>query len=184
MKKIFVLAMAVAFAFALTASAEEVVKVKEEVKKDGTTKIEAKATDKAAGTKETVKVEEKGDVVKIKAKETDKVAGTTEKTKIKEEGTKVSGKDVVKHKHGDVATDTVKFEKYEANGDYIYVVKEDKLVRMNHKLSDNMKKDMMKLKKGDVIQITSTYQMSPEEVAVVTGLVPAPAAKVEEKKAK
>ena len=146
MKKIMMLAVAVVFAFALTAGAEEVVKVKETTK---------------------------GDVKKVEVKATDKAAGTKEKLTVKEEGSQVAGKDVVKHKKGDIAKDTVKFEKYEANGDYIYVVKDNKVVRMNHKLSDNVKKDMLKLKKGDAITITSTYQMTPEEVAVITDLAPA-----------
>jgi len=183
MKKIMVLAVAAVFAFALAANAEEKVEVKEKVKKDGTTKMEVKAVDKEAGTKEKIKVTEKKDgEVKIKATEKDKVAGTKETLKVKEDGTTVKGKDVVKHKQGKVVTDTVKFEKYEANGDYIYVVKEDKVVRMKHKLSDNMKKDMLKLKKGDKVTITSTYEMTPDEVAVVTGLTAAPAANADQKK--
>ena len=169
MKKILGLAVAMVFAFALTANAEEVVKVKEQTKGD-TTKVEVKAKDKAAGTKEDVKVVETADKTTVKAKETDKAAGTKEKLTVKEEGSTVAGKDVVKHKHGDVAKETVKFEKYEAKGDYIYVVKDNKLVRMNHKLSDNMKQDMLKLKKGDTVTITSTYQMTPEEVATITGI--------------
>ena len=141
MKKIVMLVVAVAFAFALTANAAETVKVTETTKGDTTT---VKAVEKAPGQKET-----------LKATET---------------GTTVKGTITDKEKKGEVAKETVKFEKYEAQGDYIYVVKDNKVIRAKHALSDSMKKDMLNLKKGDQITVTSTYPLSTEQVATITGL--------------
>lgn len=159
MKKIMAFAVVVAVAFAFTAWA-------------GTTKTEEK-----------VKVEEKGGVTTVKA--TEKSPGTKEKLTVTKEGTTVTGKDVTKTKAGDVAKDTVQFEKYEAAGDYIYVVKDTKVIRLKHALNDSMKKDMLTYKKGDPITVTSTYPLTANEVAVITGIekaqkaaapVPTPAA--------
>lgn len=144
MKKLMAAVVVVAVALAFSAYAGDTkteVKVKEDAK-TGTTTV--KATEKSAGEKETLKV--------------------------KEQGTTVSGKDVIKTKAGDVAKDTVSFEKYEANGDYIYVVKDSKVIRLKHTLNESMKKDMLGMKKGDAITVTSTHPLTAGEVAVITGL--------------
>lgn len=151
MKKLFVavLAVAVAVAFSATVFAADAnpaapgaVKVQEKVKVEGgTVKVEEKA--KAPGEKE-----------KIKATE-NLTTGA------------VQGTDVTKMKHGDVAkvTDTFKFQKLE--GDYIYVMKEDKTLRVKHQLSDNAKKNMLTKKTGDTITITSTHPLTHQDLAVV-----------------
>lgn len=142
MKKLMtlVVAVAVALAFSMMAQAEE-------------TKV---------------KVEEKGGTTTVKA--TEKSPGTKETLKATEQGTTVTGKDVVKSKTGPVAKETVAFEKYEAQGDYIYVVKDTKVIRLKHTLNDSMKKDMMGLKKGDTVTITSTHPLTAGEVAIITAL--------------
>ena len=145
MKKFLV--VAVVLAFAMSAWAE-----------DGKTTLK-------------VKEETKGGVTEIKVKE--KSPGVVEKAKIEEKGTTLNVTDKTKMKAGNVAKDTVKFEKYEANGDWVYVMKDDKLIRVKHSLSDNVKKDMLKLKKGDTINITSTYPLTAADLAVITNFEPA-----------
>lgn len=145
MKKFLV--VAVALAFAVSAWAEE-----------GKTTLK-------------VKEETKGGVTEIKIKE--KAPGVVEKAKIEEKGTTLNVTDKAKMKAGEIAKDTVKFEKYEANGDWVYVMKDDKLLRVKHSLSDNMKKDMLKLKKGDPITVTSTYPLTAGELATITNFEPA-----------
>lgn len=152
MKKLLVVALvvAVAAAFAVKVYAADVnptapgaVKVQEKVKVEGNVvKVEEKA--KAPGEKE-----------KIKA--TENLATGA-----------VQGTDMTKMKHGEVAKDTVKFQKFDANGDYIYVMKDDKVLRIKHKLSDSAKKDMLTKKTGDTITVTSTYPLTNQELAVIT----------------
>lgn len=122
----------------------------------------------AGETKTEVKVKEQAGTTTVKA--TEKAPGTKETLDVQKQGTTVTGKDVVKEKKGPIAKETVAFEKYEAQGDYIYVVKDTKVIRLKHTLNDSMKKDMMGLKKGDTVNITSTYPLTAGEVAVVTGL--------------
>lgn len=152
MKKLLVVALAVAVAFAFAVkvyaadtnpAAPGAVKVQEKVKVEGNVvKVEEKA--KAPGEKE-----------KIKATEN---LATGE----------VKGTDVTKMKKGEVWKDTVKFQKFEANGDYIYVMKDNKVIRLKHTLSDNVKKDMLSKKAGDTITITSTYPLTNQDLAVIT----------------
>ena len=144
MKKLLGLAVVVAVAFAFSVYAGTT----------GTTTEEVKVKSTAEGTTTTVKEKSK----EVKEKET---ITTTPAEK------KVEVTDVKKFKQGDVWKDTVKFEKYEANSDYIYVAKEDKIYRLKHKLSDTDKQAMMKKKKGDTVEVTSTYPLTNQELSVI-----------------
>ncbi|MBT3182742.1 MAG: hypothetical protein HN337_09590 [Deltaproteobacteria bacterium] len=139
MKKLLiaVLAVAVATTFALTAMAGEAkVKSKETVKKDGTTKEE-------------VVVKEKG-VGKAKMTATATPAGD------------VKVHDVTKFKHGDLWKDDVKFQKYDKDGNFIYVINDNKTYRV--KMKKNAKSPGLVLKKGQPISITSTYPLAGPEL--------------------
>lgn len=141
MKKFLVAIVVVAFSVAAWAGDKEVTKIKEEVK---------------------------GDVTKTVVKE--KTPEMKEKVKIEQEGTTVKATDVIKPKTGDVVKETVKFEKYEAASDYIYVIKDNKMVKVKHKLSDTAKKGVLELKKGDTVTITSTHPLTQADLAVITDL--------------
>jgi hypothetical protein len=155
MKKMIGAVVAVAVAIAFSAyAAETVTKGKETVQTStGTEKVKAK---------ETVTPTEEKLVVKEKAK------GEKEKTTVKESGTTATVKDVEKMKKGEVAKETVTFKKIEAQGDYIYVMKDKKEMRLKHKLSDSSKKNMLGLKEGETIEITSTYPLTQADLAVIT----------------
>jgi len=181
MKKVLAIAVAVAVAalFAFTVSAEEV--KKETVKttvKSGETKVVD--TVKTAGAKEKETIVVKPGEVDIKDKV--KTAAGKEKETIVAKPGDVKITDVEKLKKGPILTDTVKLHKFEANGDYIYVMKEDKVIKLKHKLSDSVKKDMLKYKPGDTITVTSTYPLSNQDLAVIVDVksvqekaMPAPA---------
>ena len=76
-------------------------------------------------------------------------------------------KAVVKEKTGDVAKETVTFDRYEANGDWIYVMKDNKVLRLKHTLNESTKKDMLGFKKGDPVTVTSTYPLTKSDLATV-----------------
>ena len=98
-------------------------------------------------------------------------AEKTTETKVKVTETKTPTEtDVkadIKSKQGDVAKETVTFKKYEQTGDFIYVIKDNKEIRLKHTLSDNAKKDMLQYKEGDPVTITSTYPLSNAQLANV-----------------
>ncbi|MFH0799668.1 MAG: hypothetical protein V2A66_05760 [Pseudomonadota bacterium] len=125
-------------------------------------------------TKKEVKVTDKGGTEKVEVKE--KAAGTKTKTEMEVKGKTVQGEVETKTAKGAVKEETVKFEKWENQGDYIYVVKDSKVVRLKHTLTENVKKDML-LKKGDTVVVTSTYPLSAGDVAVITGIQKSDAAK-------
>lgn len=94
---------------------------------------------------------------------------TVEKVKVTETSTP-EGKEVkatVKEKAGDVAKETVTFSRYEQNGDWIYVMKDNKEIRLKHTLHENAKKDMLGFKKGDAVTVTSTYPLTKSDLATV-----------------
>lgn len=70
--------------------------------------------------------------------------------------------DISKHKYGDLWKDTVKVHKYEEGSDFIYVLKDDKVYRIA--LKEGAKTPGMKLKKGDTINIVSTYPLTTPEI--------------------
>lgn len=155
MKKILGLAVAVAVALAFTAYAEDVVKTKtKEVVKTpaGTETITTKTVATPTETKTVIKEKEKGVKDKITVVETAKETDVTAVEKLKK---------------GPLVKETVKFSKIDANGDYIYVIKDTKLLRLKHKLPDSMKQDMLKKKEGEQITITSTYPLTNQELAVI-----------------
>ena len=140
MKKVLMMAVAVAVAVAFSAV----------VKAGDTTKTVEKEKAKVGD----VKVEAKT-VTKENA-----ATDTTNKTmKVEEKG-----------KAGGFVEETVKFKKFDANGDYIYVVKGTEEMKVKHTLSESDKANIMKKKEGDTITITSTYPLTKEQVvnAVVT----------------
>lgn len=147
MRKVLVglaVVVAVAFAFSAMAADTQVVKEKEKI---------------------TTKGDEVKTVEKIKTSEGKEKITTTENVKTGE----VAATDVTKVKEGKVWKDTVKFHKYEANGDWIYVMKDDKVIRLKHTLSDSDKKMMLQKKQGETVTITSTYPLS-DNIAVITRL--------------
>lgn len=164
MKKVLMMAVAVAVAVAFSAAvkAGDTTKTVEKEKATvGDVKVEAKTVTKentATGTTKTVEKEKvKAGDVKVEAKSTtveNKAADTTkEKIKVEE---KVKGGAFVEEK--------VTFKKFDANGDYIYVVKGKEEMKVKHTLSEGDKANIMKKKDGDTITITSTYPLTKEQV--------------------
>ncbi|MFA4874870.1 MAG: hypothetical protein WC956_10890 [bacterium] len=148
MKKILVVAVAMAFAFAVAGKAN--------------------AEDTKAKVKETTKTTATGDT-KTVIKE--KTATGTEKEVVKttEGGKEVTGKDVTTFKKGDVYEDTVKFQKFdEKNGDYVFVMKDNKTYRIKHTLTESDKQNMLKKGAGTTVKITSTYPLSRDQLVVIT----------------
>ncbi len=140
MKKLMMVVIAVAVAFAFNAWATGTT-TKEEVKVDKT----------ATGTK--VEVKEKGPEGKIDAK-------------VEKSGTTVTGTVTEKPKGDSTTVETkVTFKKYEQAGDFIYVVSEGKELKLKHTLKDSAKKDMLTWKEGTPVTITSTYALTPDQVA-------------------
>ena len=91
-------------------------------------------------------------------KDVTKAAGTEQKSTVTTNPAtgEVKGKVETEYNKGPVYTDTVKFDKYEANSDYIYVEKDQKVIRLKHTLTENDKQNMLQKKKGDSVTITST----------------------------
>ena len=77
------------------------------------------------------------------------------------EGVKVL--DVTKHKHGDLWKDTVKFKSYRDGDDYVYLVKEDRVYRV--KFRKQAKDSLMRLRRGQKVDIVSTHPLSGPELA-------------------
>ena len=77
------------------------------------------------------------------------------------EGVKVL--DVTKHKHGDLWKDTVKFKSYRDGDDYVYLVKEDRVYRV--KFRKQAKDSLMRLRRGQTVEIVSTHPLSGPELA-------------------
>lgn len=138
MKKILGLAVAVAVAFAFSAYAEE--KAKVEIKKTGD-EVKTVIKEKVPGEKVKETIVQK--------------PGETDITKV----TKTPSSPLVK--------ETVTFDRMEQNGDYIYVMKDDKVVRLKHTLTADMKKNMLTKKKGEKITVTSTYPLTNKDLAVI-----------------
>ncbi len=144
MKKILVVAIAVVFAAVVAGKANA-----EETK----TKTEVKPT--ATGTVEKTEVK----TTETKVKDTVKTTAATGDVKSKE---------VVENKEGKVWKDTVTLHKFDKGSDYIYVMKDNKVLRLKHTLSDSDKKIMLEKKPGDTVTITSTYPLTQQELAVIT----------------
>ncbi len=70
--------------------------------------------------------------------------------------------DVTKFKHGDLWKDDVKFHKWDANGNYMYVINDNKTYRVKYKKT--AKSPGLVLKKGQPIHITSTYPLAAPEL--------------------
>jgi len=140
MKKVWimVLVVAVTCAFAFTVSAKESVKIKEKAKisKDGTEKTKTVVKEKGIG-KEVIK------------------------TKTSPDGD-LKVHDVSKFKHGDLWKDDVKFHHWDKDGDYMYVINDKKTYRV--KVKKNAKSPGLKLKKGQTINIVSTYPLAAPEL--------------------
>lgn len=164
MKKLIVLAVAVAVGLAFSVYAGDEVKVKETIKKEAGKEVTTEKIKTPEG-KETIKTVTTADETKTTIKAKNKEG--KEKVVVDEKKGDVKVTDVTKNKKGEVWKETVKFEKIDEATDYIYVMKDDKVVRLKHKLSDKMEKDMLKKKKGDQITITSTYPLSDEQLAVI-----------------
>lgn len=94
---------------------------------------------------------------------------TTEKVDVKTNPAtqEVKGKVETEYKKGPVYEDTVTFDKFDKNSDYIYVVKDQKVMRLKHTLTESDKQDMLQKKKGDKVTITSTYPLTKPELAVI-----------------
>ena len=156
MKKMIGMAAALVLALAFSAHAADTTtkKVTGEVKTpSGTQDVSVTKTTTPEETKTVMKA------TGPNAKETitkEKTAGETTVTATKE------------MKKGPVAEDTVTFKKFETNGDYIYVMKDNKELRLKHTLSDSTKKNMLGLKEGTPITVTSTYPLTKADMAVVT----------------
>lgn len=156
MKKLMMAVAVLVVAFALSANAQ-------------TTKVEEKVTGPAGGkadiTKTTTPTETVTDVkaksasgdVKVQAEKVQ----TADTTNITTE---------IKKKTGDVAKETVIFQKYEANGNWIYVLKDNKEIRVKHTPDESMKKNMLSLKTGTPITITSTYPLSKADLATAVAV--------------
>lgn len=160
MKKVIGVAVAVLFvaAFAFKGYAEDVKKV-ETVK---TPDVKEKVTTTVKGGDTTI-------VDKTKA------AGVKEKETITTSTSKpgeVKVTDVKKFKEGSTVEESVKFQKYDAQGDYIYVMKDNKLIRVKHTLNESNKKDMLKWKEGTLVKVTSTYALDKPELAKILDIQP------------
>jgi hypothetical protein len=159
MKKFTVLAVVLGLALAFSVNAAEKTTVKKEVK----------------GTEQTTEVKTKSGGTKVKVEEA-KTPATTNVTA-----------DITK-KQGDVAKEEVTFKRYDSKGDFIYVIKDNKEYRLQHNLSDDMKKNMLSWKVGKPVTITSTRALSNDElvtaVAEKTGINKAKILKIEEKMGK
>ena len=167
MKKVLGIAAALVLALAFTARAEDTTKtVKGDVQTD---------TGKVSVTKTTTPEETKT-VVKAKG---ENAKTTITKEKAAGETTVTATKDM---KKGPVAEETVTFKKFETNGDYIYVIKDNKELRLKHTLSDSAKKNMLGMKEGTPIVITSTYPLTRADMAVVTDARAVQKAEMAEKK--
>jgi len=141
MKKLMAVVIAVAVAFAFNAWAT------------GTTKEEVKVDKTATGTK--VEVKEKSAEGKVDAK-------------VQKSGDTVTGSVTEKPKDKSTTIETkVTFKKFDANGDYVYVIHEGKELRLKHTLKDDAKKNMIG-KEGKDFTITSTYPLTAKEVATIT----------------
>jgi sensor histidine kinase regulating citrate/malate metabolism len=98
------------------------------------------------------------------AKKSTEMKTTVTETK---SATETDVKAVTTEKQGPVAKETVTFNRYDKSGDWIYVMKDNKEIRLKHTLSDSDKKDMLGFKKGDAVTVTSTYPLTNSELATV-----------------
>lgn len=113
-------------------------------------------------TKVEVKAKEKGHEVWTLTKVKDKDGKEVLKTKENLVDGDVKVIDVTEHKRGDLWKDTVKVHKYKEGEDFIYVTKDDKVFRVPMKTG--AKEPGLKLKKGDTINIVSTYPLTIPEL--------------------
>lgn len=140
MRKIFAVVVAVA-AVAFVAGA---VRAEETVK--------AKQTTTGSETKTVIKEKSPGEKTTATVVTKPGETAVTETTKLKE---------------GKVAKETVTFDKIDKDGNYIYVMKDTKLLRLKHTLSEGAKKNMLAKKKGDTITVTSTYPLTNQDLAII-----------------